>query len=218
MGSSTYFLDSTEYLERSGIIDLNNDSFTLTGWVRRDNAGTQVGLWGSTSSSTLPVYLHNTNVVASAIDNSYLISSGYSIATVQWYFLTLTFDGGSGSGTRRAYIGSESSTLTETNTKVDDFSTAENTLRVHRWYNTGYANAAKIAYLRVYSTNLSLYEMQELMYKPFDIVNPSLEGDYPLLTDSSAEDHSGNGKDWTINGTPEASSDGPPVFMQGMIT
>lgn len=196
-----------EYLSRTTSLP-SASAFTACGWfIRRvdpnsfksvvslDNGGAKwiILQTGSTGDTLI--------VSTSGADSSDIISS---IVNDEWIFWAVTSDGGTVNGfaARPGDINLSTASIT-----VGAFTPSRLTIL------TDFANgllSASVAHLKMYDAVLTQTELEAEMRQ----IPPKRFGGLhlwnPFLSSSNVKDYSGNGRDWTTNGTL-STEDNPPV-------
>jgi hypothetical protein len=214
--------DSTtgDYYTVDDIIDYRATSHTLVSWFYWEGeTGGDVldNIFGSKGATDYAImHVQYSTDKLRVFYNIERIVSTTTITTNKWYFGAITFDGGSGSGQARLYIGDidTDATLESTSGAFDITWDHESDIAIGGYY-SGASRVFKgqLAYVHVYNTNLSLEQIQEIQRKPGSITS-NLLGYYPMINETDlGKDYSGNGNDLTAVNSPSASNNGPPVFF-----
>jgi hypothetical protein len=213
----------------TSIINFGDTSHTIAVWVNlHAKTGTLFAAIAGASSSTtnfLPLHWqYSSDKIRVFYNNAEQILGSTALSLNTWYFLAVTFDGGSGSGTLRYYQGDKDNKVVLDGSKAS--LNINSSLYGFAWgqYRAGSATRyyweGDMAYGHLYDRALSLEELQELQLNP-DGIPGALA--YTSLTDDNdwGSDISGNGNDATeYSGSQSltASTDGPPVlFARGAI-
>lgn len=184
------------------------------------------GLVGSTLSTIigegnsvnhLPLYiLHSSSKFLSYYEGSVRATSSTTFTANKWWFLASTFDGGSGSGVARLYVGDQTTPVAlEATSGSFTITTSSNQFSLGSYLRptSAYYNSGKSSNMHIYDRALSLNELREIQYHPNSIPDCYIYSD--LMEDSSfGLDKSGNGRNGTaISGsqTVTSSVEGPPV-------
>lgn len=221
VASSNFVRSSSNYIRAGGLFDLRDNSFTLAAWINSDSIASYSyqGLMANWNGGGSPMMgLRNTGVVAfwrGGARGGWL--NGGSISDGTWYFVAITFDGGSGSGTPRVYSGTDPSdfALDNSGSSVDfPAGTTDTEISIGAYWSSDLSNGydGQLAHAHMYNRALSLEELKQIMAVPGSIQN-GLEGYYPMFTTSPLVDLSGNGNDATQTGSLGTSTDGPPVHF-----
>lgn len=125
-----------------------------------------------------------------------------------WHFVSLTISGGGAGSTRRIYV---DSVQENSGTITPESSTGNLLIGQHKSPSVNSKDwDGKLSMGKTYKKELTVVEIQELMWKPEAIAGGNTFN--PIWGDSTEIDLSGNGKTGAVTGT-STSSDGPPVMF-----
>ncbi len=212
MGSATYFDRTASEWINLTTFNFGETSFTICYWFYWDNtdsADTSSRVMLDLNATDWTGIVPTTSKFKTTMSST--ITSTTNISEDTWYFVAITHDGGGGSGTLRLYLGdtttmiAEEGNVTVTTPSAIGFELAG--------YNGGssFLYDGTLANFQLFTTDLSLAELQELQFKP-NAVKRNIYLHLPLNTSSPEIDVSGNGNDGTVNGTPDLVDIGPPIF------
>ena len=180
-----------------------------------------------TSGSTLGEILSRQTGTGSA-DRNIVFFSRYStfggwnspagsILNLKWYFVAVTYDGGSSSNNPTIYINGNSVAVNESTTPSGTYpnDSAYSTYIGNRPADTARTFNGKIAHVQMFNRVISQGEVKQIMFFPGSIRN-GLVGYWPLLGSASPEtDLSGNKNNGTVTGAIKGTTE-PPI--NGMFT
>jgi hypothetical protein len=200
-----------DYLNLANVFQFDDNSWTCCCWVNPESApaGYSGIISQSDNSALMNLATHDTKFafwLSGWNDGTTVISTG------TWYFLASTFDGGSGSGDLKLYVGTGNQDLAVEATKTVDIS-----LGVSDDIGVAFYRPADIAgydgllsHVKIYNRDLSIGELKEVLLNPFSVPKGNIIH-LPMTGSDPGKDVSGNGNDFTATGTPVGSTSGPPV-------
>lgn len=210
---------TANYLSRTASVPDYNSPYTVTGWFRpkTDNGATQA------TFSISPVSANNcfdfaglaavsdVSIISSRLDNDNIESTGGSTVVYdRWYFWAVVRNSTTDIRLYTDLIEDAQATINITGRTAADICSFGR-LSVS---GDGFVPLdAEMAFCRIWTTNLTLAEITAERLSRRAVKTASLFGDYPMLDAATAgNDVSGNGNDFTVNGTIATGASEPPLI------
>lgn len=221
MGACVEFVKTEgDYITISAILN-GASNWTFCGWISFDSLPTSSRpiMFGHDAASNQAVFLTNATVCILGFASKYIKWTHSFTTGSHWYHIAWTYDGSGNLLTgSAAYVdGQAQSLVNHSNGTGDPGTLPDIDLIAARQSGSADKMTGRLAHVAAYNVDLTAAEVQELMYNPRGIKR-GLQGYWPLMGGSTqwVVDHSGNGNNGTNQGTPVASSDGPPVYFPKM--
>lgn len=193
----------------SNVLDYNS-AYTMMGWFRYSSspAGINgISVINNTAGTLYDFAYHNNNVFTLNIDGT--ISSGSTLSANTWYHFALVR---SSTTLVTLYLDGVSDVTDTQDVTSRAASTQENAGGAFSIYEL----LGDMAYVKAWSTNLSVAEILQEMNLIRPVKTDSLHLLTPMYSGDRTTDYSGNGYDWTENGTIVNAA--PPPVSYGSET
>lgn len=221
MGAASRFFDGTDdEISMGAVLNAGTGDFSICSHVQTTEDGSRDHIAGNKNSDSAAaagyrLYQTSTDLITCQVsdgaDQRQSLGGDYDGV---WVFACCTWNS-SEEITRMVVNGIEEDTDTWAG-DVGSLSTTSN-FQIGESHADDDDAAARIAYVNRYGRVLNDLEINELMWKPDQIVeeNAGQTGFWLLLADNPEPDLSGNGNPGTVSGTDTGSIDGPKTVMFG---
>lgn len=198
------FNSSAEYMGRtSNVLDMNS-AYTVMGWFKYASSPAAPNVIAALNNSAGTLYdliQHDNNVFKLSVDG--VGGNGSTLSANTWYHFALVR---SSTTLVTLYLDGVSDVTDTQNISGRAANTQENVGGILATYDMN----GDLAYVKAWSTNLTVDEIKQEMNAIRPIKKASLHLWTPMYTGDRTADYSGNGYNWTENGAISNASP-PPV-------